>query len=365
METSLIERKIIFESRIGSHLYGTSSPTSDEDFSGAFLPGVGDLFGLARGPDEWNLGAKVSTGARHGAGDVDRRIYVLPRLLGLMLEGQPSVIEFLYVPPEMVVASSPEWADVLQARDRIVSRRSIVPFTRFAQAQTRKASLKGDNLRMLRRAIEELAPMSSSALNGPLTDVLHLVMNPGEASINDLTLATDDDGRKDAYPRVGSLRGSAGFELPVVRSNSGALLLALGGRFFDVASKAKWVLNSFRHLEDKYGARSREAAATGQDWKSLSHAVRLAGEATELLATGTLTLPLAEPLRSEVIAVRRGERPEAEIYARLGEQLANLDSLASTSPLRLEPDAPFVESLCRALMTRHFCGCGDSFPLEA
>ena len=48
--------------------------------------------------------------------------------------------------------------------------------------------------------------------------------------------------------------------------------------------------------------------AHGFDTKYAMHAARLGHQGLELLATVRLTLPLPEPARSEVMAIRLGER---------------------------------------------------------
>jgi len=48
------------------------------------------------------------------------------------------------------------------------------------------------------------------------------------------------------------------------------------------------------------------------------HAVRLGYQGIELLETGRLTLPMAEPARSRVMAVRLGERSFEEVLKAAG-----------------------------------------------
>src|SRR6478609_5772244 len=59
--------------------------------------------------------------------------------------------------------------------------------------------------------------------------------------------------------------------------------------------------------------------AHGFDTKYAMHALRLGYQGIELLTTGRLTLPMPEPERSRVMAVRRGERPFDEVVEEIGE----------------------------------------------
>lgn len=55
----------------------------------------------------------------------------------------------------------------------------------------------------------------------------------------------------------------------------------------------------------------------GWDVKYGSHALRLAHQGYEIATQGTLTLPLAPPVRDEVLAVKRGEVPRDVVSARI------------------------------------------------
>lgn len=51
----------------------------------------------------------------------------------------------------------------------------------------------------------------------------------------------------------------------------------------------------------------------GWDVKYGSHALRIAHQGYEIASTGTLTLPVPEPLRSSILAVKRGEADRDEV----------------------------------------------------
>ncbi|MDO9407537.1 DNA polymerase beta superfamily protein [Patulibacter sp.] len=62
-----------------------------------------------------------------------------------------------------------------------------------------------------------------------------------------------------------------------------------------------------RKIADPAHVRDRERVADGYDGKYAMHALRIAHQGAEFLGTGAITLPVAEPRRSEIMAVRRGE----------------------------------------------------------
>lgn len=81
----------------------------------------------------------------------------------------------------------------------------------------------------------------------------------------------------------------------------------------------------------------------GFDTKFAYHMVRLGVQGVELLETGELTLPVPEPDRAWLRALRRGEHSRAEALERAGELEARLSALCETSDLPEEPDAAWAD----------------------
>jgi hypothetical protein len=84
--------------------------------------------------------------------------------------------------------------------------------------------------------------------------------------------------------------------------------------------------------------------AHGFDTKYAMHAARLGHQGLELLATGRLTLPLPEPARSEVMAIRLGERSLDEAVAEIELVERQLVEAIEASPLPEEPDHAAVDA---------------------
>jgi uncharacterized protein len=84
--------------------------------------------------------------------------------------------------------------------------------------------------------------------------------------------------------------------------------------------------------------------AHGFDTKYAMHAVRLGYQGLELLETGRLTLPMPEPERSRVMAVRLGERSFDDVIAEIDEVEARLQAALERTPLPAEPDRAAVDA---------------------
>jgi uncharacterized protein len=83
--------------------------------------------------------------------------------------------------------------------------------------------------------------------------------------------------------------------------------------------------------------------AHGFDTKYAMHVTRLGLQGIELLTTGRLTLPMAEPERSRVMAVRRGDLTFDEALAQIEDVERRLQAAVMNSPLRAEPDYERVD----------------------
>ena len=73
------------------------------------------------------------------------------------------------------------------------------------------------------------------------------------------------------------------------------------------------------------------------------HAARLGYQGVELLETGFLTLPMPEPERSRVMAIRTGERTFEETIAEIEEVEQRLGAALERSHLPAEPDRAEVD----------------------
>jgi predicted nucleotidyltransferase len=135
----------------------------------------------------------------------------------------------------------------------------------------------------------------------------------------------------------------------IERSALGAELQALAPAF--VSRRAGraflgYVEAQLRGLVGKQDAnRTRELSpAHGYDTKYAMHALRIVHQGRELLRTGRISLPIAEPERSRMLEVRRGEVPLPDVLRRLHEQAERLEGAMLDPQLRAEPDRGAVDA---------------------
>jgi uncharacterized protein len=84
-------------------------------------------------------------------------------------------------------------------------------------------------------------------------------------------------------------------------------------------------------------------AVHGYDTKYAMHALRLGLQGIEFLTTGRITLPVPEPHRSYLQAVRRGDVPLAEVLEAITSAEIRLGQLRETSAIPDQPDRSWVD----------------------
>jgi predicted nucleotidyltransferase len=90
----------------------------------------------------------------------------------------------------------------------------------------------------------------------------------------------------------------------------------------------------------------------GFDTKYAMHMCRLALQGVELMKTGSLQLPIAEPDRSWLFDVRIGKVDQQEVLTRTGEAERELKDLIDTAPIREYPDVAAVDDWVTTIYIR-------------
>ncbi|MDQ5820383.1 MAG: nucleotidyltransferase domain-containing protein [Actinomycetota bacterium] len=92
----------------------------------------------------------------------------------------------------------------------------------------------------------------------------------------------------------------------------------------------------------------------GYDTKYAMHMLRLGLQGKELLETARISLPMREPDRRRVFAVRRGEVPFNDVLKEIAELERDLNDLLETSFLPPDPDRATVDEFLVSAHLRHW-----------
>jgi hypothetical protein len=304
--------------RTGAHLYGTDTPTSDLDAQRVVVPDARSIL-LGRGID--SRGGLSGPKAPRAE---DATTHTLARFVAMVLEGQAIAVELLFAPDRFHLAPpAPTFRRLQAARGRLVPR-TLAAFVGYCRRQAAIYGAKGDRIRAAEAARALLA--EAIARHGPqgrvgalLQDRLHLPLLEAFPESIGTALLPQADGR------VLSALVVCGRKMPE--------RLALADAHALVST-----------LLAGYGKRAQAAAtAEGVDWKALSHAVRIGGQALELLSTGHLTLP--RPDADHLRAIKTGQADAEAVRAEIDALLAQVEAAQRTSVLPETPDRALAEEI--------------------
>lgn len=129
MNDEQVSKDTIYRQYSGSTIYGTSVATSDVDIRGVcILSDLGYYFGYSKRfeqKDKWDDG-------------VDRVIYEYRKAVKLIADGNPNMVDLLFVKPEFVITTTPQWDVMKENRDLFLSTRMQHTFTGYAYSQLKK-----------------------------------------------------------------------------------------------------------------------------------------------------------------------------------------------------------------------------------
>jgi predicted nucleotidyltransferase len=114
----------------GSHAYGTNVETSDTDYSGVFIQNIDDILGF-------NYIEQINDDKN------DTVIYEIQRFLQLLASNNPTVLELLNTPEDCILYKHPIFDEVLNNRDKFITKICAKSFGGYGKMQIQKA--KGQN----------------------------------------------------------------------------------------------------------------------------------------------------------------------------------------------------------------------------
>jgi hypothetical protein len=313
-------KNTIVEMVFGSHLYGTSSPASDKDFKGVYLPSLGEML-LGRFPKSYNENTKQNSSEKNTSEDTDKEVYSLHYFLELAKQGETVALDMLHAPSSAWLSSSWQWEYLVNRRSMFYTK-NLSSLVGYARKQASKYGVKGSRLA---EAKAVLSVMESALAANPTLKVLDLL------------------------------------PLLPVGEHCG-MMEAKGVSFYQVCGR-KLTLNAAVHhyvpmvetFIEEYGARAKQAESNeGVDWKAVSHAFRAAFQVKGILKDGDFSYPLPE---TEFLrAVKSGSLHfKNEVGPKLDEVMDEVEALSAASTLPESVDSEAVDNLLLFLVDPSRC----------
>lgn len=272
--------KLLFTSIFGSKLYGANTPTSDTDWKQIYLP---DFVGLLRGV---RLKNKPSSTGNDKSGnteaDIDLEMIPLQVLATDFLGGQSYALELVFhalqrsEDEESTV--DPMFVDFCKKLSEEYLTSDVSSMLRFAVDQANKYGIKGTRLNELRQfdqMLKDAYTTDHMDEHSKLHDSVYFKTSTEAYDLEHIKNAMYN-GPKSKHPE----------------DRLDMSTIALGKVFGWEITFTEAIARTTKMLS-KFGDRAKKAANdNGTEWKSMSHALRVADQVIDILSEHSLEFPL-------------------------------------------------------------------------
>lgn len=339
--------KLIAEFITGSNLYGTSTPDSDVDTRGVFIPTMEYFFGYMKRTEQFE--DKVN----------DIVYYDIRKFFHLAASNNPTILEFLFIPRRMVTHYTVEWQLIINNRDLFLSTKCKHTFSGYAHSQLRR--IKGHRMWLLNppkkkpeRKDFDLPEERSLVTHDQMGAFNAIIANYLEQIGSHHELKEQLDELQETHNYKAIIENTENLNFDAIK-----VIAPLSDNLLEALAREKAYANSMRYWKQyqnwkatRHPARAKLEAEFGYDTKHAMHLYRLIEECRELLTKGTITLP--RPDRGKLLAIKNGGYSYDSLldyFERADKELADL---YDNSVLPKKPDSNKLDALCTKLVWDHF-----------
>ena len=313
LDREIAENNKILKITAGSQLYGTNTPDSDEDYSGVFIGGFNQYFGIYE-IDEMDLSIEdKGEDGKNTKDATDYKLYEIKNFARLCASNNPNIIEHLFVNRENIKFIN-EFGEMLLENAHIFPHKGAYDkFIGYANSQKHKMVIKLDNFEQLTKAQEFFS-----------------LQEPNEYVV----MFRDDPQVQKFFKEKGShfIIGDLNFQKHLMVKK---VLGVLNERLGKITNRHELVL--------KYG----------YDTKFASHLIRLLSEGGTLLETGKLEFPLYNA--DLMLEIKKGKYELPKLLELADEFEKKMADMKEKSSLPDGPDMRVINDFVRT-MTMQFFG---------
>ena len=343
----LINGKLIYLSQYGSHLYGLNTENSDLDFRGVYIPTLDDII-LKKDKDEINTEIKLweirdfnkENPTYHVEEPtvlinswylrkvkVDVKIFSLQKFIQLCSKADTNALDLLfsvednfiekYIEYNRNVTDSVIW-QLYSNRSKLINTDRLESPITYAFKQATKYGLKGKRLFYLQYVLKEanklsLRPIAKPHLYHTVCELVndHLSLDGEYLKTDEL----DNKGKKELYFNVCGVQHQYNLELD------------------------EFINRIEEKIKKEYTSQRTIDASDGNDWKALSHAIRVLLEIKELLDTGSIQFPLKD--KDFLLDIKLGKVERKDIDEFFNKELSEILERVQKNELKWKYDEEF------------------------
>jgi uncharacterized protein len=311
--TQIAQDNKILEIKVGSHLYGTNTPTSDLDYSGVFLPTKEFVLGFQK-VEEVNLSIENKDKAgKNTQNAVDRKLYDFRKFVKLAMENNPNIIEQLFVNEPNIVYINDAGRALLAQKHQFPHKGLVKKFKGYAFSQKHKMIIRTDKFHELDNAFNYLKDYAGQK---------ELLIELKDKCLPFMKFTND-------FCAIGDLNLQKGIFV-------------------------KKAVSMIEERLSKVGSRKTLITKHGYDTKFASHLIRLLLEGKELVTTGEVIFPLS--YKDTILAIKHGKWTIKEVLDYAEQLEAETDIATEKSELPSKPRFDEIEKFTIHLLENHLMG---------
>ena len=319
-----IRGKLVYLSQYGSHLYGLDTPSSDLDFRGIYIPSINDII-LHKDQDEINKEVQIDNNK------VDVKIFSLQKFIKLCSKADTNALDLLFSlrtradhqwKYEGLVYNVPQEMEypvrfIYNNRDKLINTNKLESPITYAFKQATKYGLKGERLKVLEDILQLCKEYQSYDFQDiPLYEFIEWADEAMPWDDKHLKVdILDNKGKKERYLFVCGVQHQFNLSL----------------KTFTERIEEK--------IDKEYTSERTKKSKDGNDWKALSHAIRVLVEVQELLETGDIKFPLKN--KDFIKDIKLGKVNREDIDKFFNKELENTLDLVQQDVLQWEYDEQF------------------------
>jgi len=315
------DAEVLFRCIAGSHLHGTSTPSSDLDAKAVHVPAARDIL-MQRVTKTLKADTKpVVRSAMQPANtpdDIDVESFALATFLHQVARGEAVPLDILFATQLADRRRlDSRWLAIWDAREHLFSKELCAGLVGYANAQVMKYGLKGSRAAALERVVQLLAA------------------HPG----GDKMVAL-----KPMLTAIAAAERHVSLFVQANPSGQDVEMLDVCNKRCPLTVRIKQAHDIYARQLENVGERARRAARNdGVDHKAVGHATRVLLQLLELFEHGHITFP--RPEAPWLVRLKLGEVPFAQAAGRLEELFDEVEASAAKAKLPDHPDRDWVENV--------------------
>jgi uncharacterized protein len=294
----------ILRVRVGSRMYGTARPDSDEDYYAVWMPTKEQMLGLGEVTQY-----DTKDVAEDGKTVVEVKRYPFHLFIKHALKNNPNFLEALFADEANILFETEAGKRLREARNMFPSRRVCLnTFLGYAQSQRKKLTFKRERIAEFVKVFERVKKLKAE----------HVDKLPERITVNS---------------EINEMKW---------------------WRIYEKGERVALVYENIVKTLEEYGWRRKLIEKFGWDTKFASHLIRILSEGFDLFHTGKITFPLK--CRKEINEIRDGKWTMQEVLDASEQWEKRLKDEYDKSDLQMESDYAEIDKLLVNTMDDYWAG---------